>query len=60
MAIAIRPIPVITGSAAERFITMAEENEKNNATTVVPQEMRDSIKKMMERSRHIIIKRPQE
>ena len=58
MAIAIRPIPVLTGSAAERFITMAEENEKNNATTVVPQEMRDSIKKMMERSRGIIIKRP--
>ena len=60
MAIAIRPIPVLTGSAAERFIAMAEENESKATTTVVPQEMRDSIKKMMERSRRIIIKRPQE
>ena len=49
MAIAIRPIPVLTGSAAERFITMAEENEKN------PQRMNlrmsfEDVERILERS----------
>gem|GEM_PF-908432 len=58
MAIAIKPIPVLTGSAAKRFIEMAEANESKASATSVSQEMRDSIKKMMERSRHIVIKHP--
>ncbi|MBO5181959.1 MAG: hypothetical protein J6B92_08745 [Paraprevotella sp.] len=58
MAIAIKPIPVLTGSAAKRFIEIAEANESKASATSVSQEMRDSIKKMMERSRHIVIKHP--
>ena len=58
MAIAIKSIPVLTGQAAERFVEMAEASG-NEQTTVIPQSMQASIMKMMERSRHITIKRPQ-
>lgn len=57
MAIAIKSIPVLTGKAAERFVSMADAN-KGNATTVVPKDMRAAIKRMKERSNNFIIKYP--
>lgn len=59
MAMTMKSIPVLTGDAAERFIRMAEENEASSERTVIPQELLDSIKKMMERSKHVVIKSPQ-
>ena len=58
MAIAIKPIPVLTGIAADRFNALAEANERQGVQPTVPQELKESIRKMMERSRNIVIKHP--
>lgn len=58
MAIAIKSIPVLTGAAAKRFVEMAEANESRASVTIIPQEMQDSIRQMMERSRRVVIKHP--
>lgn len=58
MAIAIKSIPVLTGAAADRFNALAEANERQYTQPTVPQELKESIRKMMERSRNIVIKRP--
>lgn len=57
MAIAIRPIPVLTGSTAERFEEMVE-NDKQTACTVITDSMRKAIRSMQERSRNVVIKMP--
>ncbi|MBQ8442144.1 MAG: hypothetical protein IJX29_02150 [Bacteroides sp.] len=57
MAIAIKSIPVLTGKAAERFVSMADAN-KGNTTTIVPKEMHAAIKRMKERSNNFTIKYP--
>ena len=58
MAIAIKPIPVLTGIAADRFNALAEANERQGVQPTIPQELKESIRKMMERSRNIVIKHP--
>lgn len=57
MAIAIRPIPVLTGRTAERFEEMVEAN-KNKPFTTIPDEYRQAVRCMQERSRHLVIKMP--
>lgn len=57
MAIAIRPIPVLTGSTAEQFEEMVEAN-KNKPFTMIPDEYRQAVRRMQERSRHLVIKMP--
>lgn len=59
MAIAIKSIPVLTGEAAERFIRMADENEASSQRTVIPVELKESIKIMMEKSKRIVVNAPQ-
>ena len=58
MAIAIKSIPVLTGKAAERFVSMADAN-KGNSTTAIPKDMRAAINRMKERSKSFTIKYPQ-
>ena len=58
MAITIKPIPVLTGIAADRFNALAEANKRQGVQPTVPQELKESIRKMMERSRNIVIKHP--
>ena len=58
MAMTMKSIPVLTGDAAERFIRLAEENESSSARTVIPDKLKESIRKMMERSQNIVIKVP--
>lgn len=58
MALAIKPIPVLTGIAANRFNALAEAKERQGVQPTVPQELKESIRKMMERSRNIVIKHP--
>ena len=58
MAIAIKSIPVLTGKAAELFVSMADEN-KGNSTTAIPKDMRAAINRMKERSKSFTIKYPQ-
>ena len=57
MAIAIRPIPVLTGTAAQRFEAMLEEN-KQSPFTVISFEQRRAVRDMQERSRNAVIKMP--
>lgn len=57
MAIAIKTIPVLTGDVAERFVEMAE-NSRDLATTVIPKGAQEAIRRMMERSKNVKIKRP--
>lgn len=57
MAIAIRPIPVLTGKAAERFEQMVEES-KEQPSTIIPDDYRRAVRNMLERSRNIVIKKP--
>lgn len=57
MAIAIRPIPVLTGSTAERFEDMVESS-RQDSYTVVPENLRQAIRSMQERSRNAVIKMP--
>ncbi len=57
MAIAIRPIPVLTGSTAERFEEMVEDGKKS-AFTTIPYSMRQATHAMQERSRNVVIKMP--
>lgn len=57
MAIAIKSIPVLTGKAAERFVSMADAN-KEKVKTIVPKEMCTAIKRMKERSNNFTIKYP--
>ena len=57
MAIAIKPIPVLTGSAAERFEEIMEK-EKKSAYTAIPDSMRQSMRAMRERSRNVSVKMP--
>lgn len=59
MAIAIRPIPVLTGDAAERFERMVAEN-REKPTTLIPDEYRQAVRRMLERSRNIVIKKPKD
>ncbi|MCQ2606386.1 MAG: hypothetical protein MJ204_07610 [Bacteroidales bacterium] len=51
MALAIKPIPVLTGKDAERFIAEADLNckEKGNG---LPKERSEKIKKFLEKSRN--------
>lgn len=55
MAMTMKSIPILTGDAAERFIRMAEENEASSERTVIPEKLKESIKRMMERSKNVII-----
>jgi len=57
MAIAIRPIPVLTGSTAERFEKMVEDN-KQKAFTIIPEELRQAILAMQDRSKNVVVKMP--
>lgn len=57
MAIAIKSIPVLTGKAAERFVSMADAN-RNRETTRIPESMRVAIQQMKERSKGFRIKHP--
>jgi len=57
MAIAIRPIPVLTGSTAERFEEMVETS-KQSAFTSIPESIRLAVRSMQERSRNVVIKMP--
>ncbi|MBQ0072893.1 MAG: hypothetical protein KBT34_01720 [Prevotella sp.] len=57
MAIAIRPIPVLTGSTAERFEDMVESSRQTSYTTI-PENLRQAIRSMQERSRNAVIKMP--
>ena len=57
MAIAIRPIPVLTGKTAERFEKMVEENKKK-PSTIVPEEYRQAVRNMLKRSHNVVIKMP--
>lgn len=57
MAIAIRPIPVLTGSSAERFEQMIETS-RETAFTVIPEAYSRAVRAMQERSRHTAIKMP--
>lgn len=57
MAITIRPIPVLTGSAAERFEEMVEKSN-TTAYTIVPDNLRQAVRSMQERSRNVLIKMP--
>jgi len=57
MAIAIRPIPVLTGLSAERFEQMIETS-KGTARTVIPETYSSAVRNMQERSRHTTIKMP--
>lgn len=57
MAIAIRPIPVLTGSTAERFEKMIESNNQASYT-IIPEEMRQAVHTMQERSRNVVVKMP--
>ena len=58
MAIAIKSVPVLTGETAERFIRMAEKNEASRDRTIIPVKLKDSIRRMMERSASVIINAP--
>lgn len=57
MAIAIRPIPVLTGSTAERFEEFIQDNKKK-AKTYIPQGVRDSVRSMQKRSQNVTLKMP--
>ena len=57
MAIAIRPIPILTGKTAERFEQMVEES-KEQPSTFIPDDYRQAVRNMLERSRNIVIKMP--
>ena len=57
MAIAIRPIPVLTGKTAERFEQLVEES-KEQPSTIIPDDYRQAVRNMLERSRNIVIKMP--
>ena len=57
MAIAIRPIPVLTGKTAERFERLMEES-KSSPYTIIPEEDRQSVRRMLDRSRNVVIKVP--
>ena len=57
MAIAIRPIPVLNGKTAERFEQMVEES-KEQPSTFIPDDYRQAVRNMLERSRNIVIKMP--
>ena len=57
MAIALRPIPVLTGTTAERFEEMVEES-KNTTLTDVPDAIRKAVRTMQKRSRNVVIKMP--
>lgn len=46
MALEIRPIPVLTGEDAERFVARAEAAEKNPRKAVLSM-TRDDIRQMM-------------
>lgn len=58
MTMTMKSIPILTGDAAERFIRMAEENEASSERTVIPEKLKESIKRMMERSKNVIINAP--
>ena len=57
MAIAIRPIPVLTGSTAERFEEMVESS-RQTSYTVIPDSLRHAIRSMQERSKNAVLKMP--
>lgn len=57
MAIAIRSIPVLTGSTAERFENMIESNNQTSLT-IIPEEMRQAVRTMQKRSRNVVVKMP--
>lgn len=50
MAMAISNIPVLTGEAAERFVQLAKQAEKERGTIDFSKQ-REMFRKMMERSR---------
>lgn len=55
MATTIKSIPVLSGETAERFIELAESNN-NVKPTVISEEMRDAIRRMLARSKNFKIK----
>lgn len=55
MAIAIRSIPVLTGSTAERFENMIESSNQTSLT-IIPEEMRQAVRTMQKRSRNVVVK----
>lgn len=57
MAIAIRPIPVLTGSTAERFEEILESSRQTSYTTI-PENLLQATRSMQERSRNAVIKMP--
>lgn len=57
MAMAIKTIPMLTGEVAERFMEMAG-NSRKMATTVIPNDTQEAIRRMMERSKHVKVKLP--
>lgn len=59
MAIAIRPIPVLTGSTAERFEEMIESSKQTEYTSI-PDSIRQAVRAMQERSRNVVIKMPKQ
>jgi len=52
MATPIRPIPILTGEAAERFVRLAEEAERN-PKKIDFSKQREACRKMLEKSRKL-------
>ena len=59
MAIAIKTIPVLTGETAERFVELAEAS-RGYATTFIPKETHEAIRRMMQRSKDVKVKLPRQ
>ncbi len=57
MAIAIKTIPVLTGEFAERFETIVESS-RNEPYTVIPDDMQEAVRLMLERSKNVKLKLP--
>ena len=51
MALAIRPIPTLTGAEAERFVAAAEEMERNPIKEKLSV-TREEVRKLMEKSKN--------
>lgn len=56
MTIAIRPIPVLTGTITKRFETMAE-NSRHTAYTNTPKSVRGDIHSMQDCSCNVVLKK---
>ncbi len=54
MAIAIKPIPVLEGKDAERFVKEAEQKSKNKRTGL-PKERSERLNRFLEKSRNFTL-----